>query len=167
MSNDAGGEIAAALGAYRAELARATPSGQLDARIAAAIHRPTGTGGAFRWRRWAIAAVAAIGVITVVLAGLTLRDARNEQTADGVGRAPAPVAAAAERGDTFAVAPTGSYSLWPTDGAVFRVRTRLDAASAALSYAGAGDERQYWVDVRVANDGSMRIVRIIPADSHQ
>lgn len=62
-------------------------------------------------------------------------------------------------GDQIAL-PSSQYSLWPTQGAVFRVRASLDTAPAA-------GERQYWVDVRVANDGSMRIVRVIPATGNE
>ncbi len=28
----------------------------------------------------------------------------------------------------------------------------------------ANGERQYWVDVRIANDGTMRIMQVLPAD---
>jgi hypothetical protein len=76
----------------------------------------------------------------------------------------APVGAAAARNDTgdrLAI-PSGQYSLWPTEAAVFRVKASL--GSAAQSVPG---ERQYWVDVRVANDGSMRIVRVLPANPEE
>jgi hypothetical protein len=46
-------------------------------------------------------------------------------------------------------------SLWPTQGTVFRVRSTVS---------GLGAEQQYWIDVRMANDGSMRVERVFSAD---
>jgi len=70
--------------------------------------------------------------------------------------------AAAAQNDTLdevmnamTVFPTGAVSLWPTQGTVFRVRSTLSSM---------GDEQQYWIDVRMANDGSMRVERVFAAD---
>jgi hypothetical protein len=94
------------------------------------------------WRRplpWAIAAASA-AIVAVGIALLVVR------------ATPEPAVAAQ------IVIPSNQYSLWPTEGAVFRVKASMDSAA---------NERQYWVDVRVANDGSMRIVRVIPANSNE
>jgi hypothetical protein len=61
----------------------------------------------------------------------------------------------------------GQVSLFPADGAVFRVKASL--ASAVIRTSGqvpepADGERQYWVDVRIANDGTMRIMQVLPAE---
>jgi hypothetical protein len=128
---------------YSSSLRQVLPSADLDARIAASIQahtrvrRPRPL-----WRRplpWAIAA-ASVAIVAVGLALLLVR------------ATPEPVVA------TQMVIPSNQYSLWPTEGAVFRVKASMDSAA---------NERQYWVDVRVANDGSMRIVRVIPANSNE
>jgi hypothetical protein len=58
----------------------------------------------------------------------------------------------------------GQVSLFPADGAVFRVKASL--TSAVLESPGQAEpgERQYWVDVRIANDGTMRIMQVLPAE---
>lgn len=76
--------------------------------------------------------------------------------------------AAPELSARTAVSPlaTGSQvSLFPAEGAVFRVKANLAAAMMPTS-AGqpANGERQYWVDVRIANDGTMRIMQVLPAE---
>ena len=59
----------------------------------------------------------------------------------------------------------GQVSLYPAESAIFRVKASF---ASAVSYPDSGDpqqgERQYWVDVRIANDGTMRIVQVIPAE---
>ncbi len=58
----------------------------------------------------------------------------------------------------------GQVSLFPAEGAVFRVRANLDSAAVRTSGQAADGERQYWVDVRIANDGTMRIMQVLPAE---
>jgi hypothetical protein len=58
----------------------------------------------------------------------------------------------------------GQVSLFPAEGAVFRVRANLDSAAVRTSGLAADGERQYWVDVRIANDGTMRIMQVLPAE---
>jgi hypothetical protein len=86
--------------------------------------------------------------VAVIATGVALLLARSQ--ADP----PAPIA-------QHIALPSNQYSLWPTEAAVFRVKASLDSATPATG------ERQYWVDVRVANDGSMRIVRVIPANGNE
>ena len=60
---------------------------------------------------------------------------------------------------------TGSQvSLFPADGAVFRVKANLASAVIPTSGQKTNGERQYWVDVRIANDGTMRIMQVLPAE---
>jgi hypothetical protein len=60
---------------------------------------------------------------------------------------------------------TTQPSLFPTDAAVFRVRTSLDSAAVGLRQRESLiPEHQVWVDVRIANDGSTRIERIVSTD---
>jgi hypothetical protein len=58
----------------------------------------------------------------------------------------------------------GQVSLFPAEGAVFRVRANLTNAALRTSGQAADGERQYWVDVRIANDGTMRIMQVLPAE---
>jgi hypothetical protein len=147
--------VTRALGAYSRSLREVQPSASLDARVAASIqqHARVRHAGPL-WRRplpWAIAAASAC-VIATGIALLVVRSAPNVQPTQ-------PAAARYAAGDQVAL-PSSQYSLWPTEAAVFRVKASLDAAPAA-------GERQYWVDVRVGNDGSMRIVRVIPANGNE
>jgi hypothetical protein len=185
-----------ALGAYSRSLRQVQPSAALDARLVASIQEHAGVRQVLpAWRRplpWVIA-VASMAVIATGVALLLVRatppesapsaqaidrsDAQAAQAIKSVAVAPsaqatgepgapanAPtstVSARNDTGDRLAI-PSGQYSLWPTEAAVFRVKASL--GSAAQSVPG---ERQYWVDVRVANDGSMRIVRVLPANPEE
>ena len=154
MNEDAtDSELGRALGAYARSLRDVQPSAALDARIAASIQEH---GGVRRrrpiWRRplpWVVAA-ASVAVIAAGSALLLMRAAPERAVS-----IPMPSAF----GDQVAL-PSSQYSLWPTEAAVFRVKASFGTAPAA-------GERQYWVDVRVANDGSMRIVRVIPANGNE
>ncbi|HEU4530341.1 MAG TPA: hypothetical protein VFR59_04115 [Steroidobacteraceae bacterium] len=169
----------AEVAAYGAHLRRSRPSAQLDERIALAIERNHKERHDRAWRKInprRIGPALAAGCAAVLTAGLILwlggsvqREAPPAEVADvlptnplanDAGHDMQPYAAP----DAFTVVPTGQYSLWPTDAAVFRVRANLDTLRAVSAALPAEDERQYWVDVRVANDGSMRIVRIVPVN---
>lgn len=166
----------AAVAVYRDALRRSIPSSALDERIGLAIQHIVGKSAqrayASRWRTLSPAIAAGVTAVLVAVAIVALGEREaikvSEATdaAPGRGRGATPLLeAATNSADTaFAVAPTGTYSLWPTESAVFRVQTRLDAVMPGLAAAGSGGEQRYWVDVRVANDGTMRIVRIVPVD---
>jgi hypothetical protein len=172
-----------ALGAYSRALRRVRPSAALDERLAAAIREHAGVRHVRPpWRRplpWVVA-VASVAVIATGIALLLVRatpvekamqashasGAATEAAVVTLADAPviAPTAAALARhdtGDRLAI-PSSQYSLWPTEAAVFRVKANLGGGSEAVP-----GERQYWVDVRVANDGSMRIVRVLPANPEE
>ncbi len=179
--------------AYRDSLRRARPSPALEERVASAIDDFAASGASRRRVRRvppgpAIAAgVAALVAASVVLwlalgqrDGSGVESALGEYTSDVVddgvadqGATPPPETAThgaypmmQHAGSALLIEPAGTYSLWPTESAVFRLQTRLDTAMPAFGAAAgpAGTEQRYWVDVRVANDGSMRIVRIVPVD---
>jgi hypothetical protein len=173
-----------ALGAYSRSLRQVQPSAALDARLAASIQEHAGVR-AVRpaWRRplpWVIA-VASVAVIATGVALLLVRatppesapsaqvstrpGASSGQAIDDSGSAPVePVGVASAHNDTGdrLTIPSSQYSLWPTEAAVFRVKASLGGAAESVP-----GERQYWVDVRVANDGSMRIVRVLPANTEE
>ncbi|HEY8510279.1 MAG TPA: hypothetical protein VIL32_18125 [Steroidobacteraceae bacterium] len=156
-----------ALAAYAEALRDVRPSAQLDERIEAAI-REASTKRVSRWRRrgtmvgFSIAASVAAFAMGLML--LT-RSGPGVQTADTAEPTEADLAELLlPESDPFAVISPAPYSLWPNEAEVFRVRASLGALGAALESEEAERERQFWVDVRIANDGSMRIVRIVPAD---
>ena len=112
-------------------------------------------------RPWVwVAAAASIAVITGGIALLALG-----QRVDGVDKALAstqqfPVVPAPAAVSTLANG--GQVSLYPAEGAVFRVKANL--TSATMRTGQEEGERQYWVDVRISNDGTMRIMQVLPAE---
>jgi hypothetical protein len=145
-----------ALETYAHALDELSPSPQLQARMQAAIerelaHPPQQT----RVRRWRWALAASIVLVGTSLLGVQLLrspaellEQRELQVAARSQPAPSP--------PSDLVLPTGVVSLWPTQGTVFRVRSTVNGLL--------GAEQQYWIDVRMANDGSMRIERVFAAD---
>jgi hypothetical protein len=112
-------------------------------------------------RPWVwVAAAASIAVITGGIALLALG-----QRVDDVDKALAstqqfPVVPAPAAVSTLANG--GQVSLYPAEGAVFRVKANL--TSATMRTGQEEGERQYWVDVRISNDGTMRIMQVLPAE---
>jgi hypothetical protein len=56
----------------------------------------------------------------------------------------------------------GQLSPWPSGGVVFRVRTSAAPWALGSHFDPGLGEPQFWIDVRVGNDSSMQVVRIIP-----
>jgi hypothetical protein len=157
-----------ALESYAAALSELTPSPELEARMHAAIQREvTLRPRHARRQRWGWAVAASIlSVLGVAVALMqTQRMAAQRQLAlarSALLQNPLDQGALDQRAlkqndpsNAAMVFPSGAASLWPTQGTVFRVRSTLN---------GLDLEQQYWIDVRLANDGSMRIVRILSAD---
>ena len=156
---------------YAESLRAEAPSAELEARIDASIaqwaseHRKRGL-----LRRplvWVVAA-ASVAVIAGGIALLAIDESGDSPDApDALAGAPTSPRRP-ELSARTAVSPlaTGSQvSLFPAEGAVFRVKANL--ASAVLPTSSgqpANGERQYWVDVRIANDGTMRIMQVLPAE---
>ncbi len=157
--------LARALESYAAALDELTPSPQLHARMQAAIacelaQRPRRA--RIRHWSWAIAASLVLGVTLTYTVQMQRMRAGLAESANVAVTNAAGARAAAPQNDTLdevmnamTVFPTGAVSLWPTQGTVFRVRSTLSSM---------GEEQQYWIDVRMANDGSMRVERVFAAD---
>jgi hypothetical protein len=170
VRDDADEKVTTALDAYATALHSVRPSQQLDARIHAAIAREMSRAQARSslWRKpmWALAAgAAAIAIIASVL--LLARESDELVLTDvWIARENLPPPALPE--GSLAVLPAGGISLWPTEATVFRVRGPLDAVGSMLPPSIEVDpEQQYWFDVRMANDGSMRIERVLSADGSE
>jgi hypothetical protein len=139
-----------ALEAYAAALDEVRPSPQLEARMQAAIEQTLARRRApLHLRRWGRAIAASI--VLTVAAVLTARVLQPRSASEQ----PEATAQSQPVAEAMRVFPMGAVSLWPTQGTVFRVRSSLH---------GTGTHQQYWVDVRMANDGSMRIERVFSAD---
>ena len=154
---------------YAESLRGEAPSAQLDARMDASIaewasqqrvrgifHRPLA---------WAVTA-ACVAVIGGGIALLVIGDRGDDGDAPDA-LAVAPSATLPELSARTAVSPLANgsqVSLFPADGAVFRVKANLASAVVPTSGQMAEGERQYWVDVRIANDGTMRIMQVLPAE---
>ena len=97
---------------------------------------------------------------------LALGDQNDDSNVPGA-LAVTPTPSLPELSARTAVSPltTGSQvSLFPAEGAVFRVKANLASAVIPTSGEMKSGERQYWVDVRIANDGTMRIMQVLPAE---
>jgi hypothetical protein len=163
-------EVIRRLDEYAESLRAEVPSAELDARMEATItqwateHRKHGL--LRRPLAWVVAA-ASIAVVAGGIALLAIDESGDGPTAPDA-LASAPISPRPELSARTAVSPlaTGSQvSLFPAEGAVFRVKANLASAVMPTS-AGqpANGERQYWVDVRIANDGTMRIMQVLPAE---
>jgi hypothetical protein len=157
-----------ALDPYAQSLRTLEPSAALDDRVETAIAAWAEQSAARRlWRRtlpWVVAAAS----VAVVAGGIALLMSRDGQRSDDA-RLPPLVTLPAEvrpsdltRGSELTYArlsplSAGQVSLYPAESAIFRVKASFASALPQ-------GERQYWVDVRIANDGTMRIVQVIPAE---
>jgi hypothetical protein len=168
--------VTRALDPYSQALHGMRPSSGLDARVDAAIKAWSDESAARRFLRrplpWAVA-VASIAIITGGIALLVARDGKELHGAEvlSAGTDPAQLHGAGVqpalqlRGTGVSALAAGQVSLWPAESAIFRVKASLASTGSAVPPGGNTEgERQYWVDVRIANDGTMRIMQVIPAD---
>jgi hypothetical protein len=162
-------EVIRQLDDYAENLRAQAPSAELDARMEATIaqwaseHRSHGI--LRRPLAWVVTA-ASVAVIAGGIALLAIGEKDDGPDAPGA-LAVAPSAPLPELSARTAVSPlaTGSQvSLFPAEGAVFRVKANLASAMVPTSGQMTTGERQYWVDVRIANDGTMRIMQVLPAE---
>ncbi len=159
-------EVIRQLDDYAESLRAEVPSAELDARMEATIAQWASEHRRHSVLRRPMAWVVAAAAMAVIASGIALLAIEEQDAPPAVASTPPPPNP--ELSARTAVSPlaTGSQvSLFPADGAVFRVKANL---AAAMMPASAGEpangERQYWVDVRIANDGTMRIVQVLPAE---
>jgi hypothetical protein len=149
---------------YAQALRLMQPSTQLDERVSSAIdtwaaqnsRRPL-------WRRplvWASIAAS----LAVISGGLAMLAKPERTGTEGLSAAAARLPGLQiERMGVPALA-AGQVSQWPAEAAIFRVRASFASASGFALPGEQNGERQYWVDVRIANDGTMRIMQVVPAE---
>ena len=168
MSDSTEKAVARALDPYAQALRGLEPSADLDSRMETAIAAWAEQSAARRlWRRplpWVVAA-ASVAVVAGGIALLMSRDAQRGDSASQLVTDATDVPRAAELNYArLSSLAAGQVSLYPTESAIFRVKASF---ASAVSYPHTDEsqgERQYWVDVRIANDGTMRIVQVIPAE---
>jgi hypothetical protein len=168
MSDTIDSTLQPELQAYANALRQLRPSERLDARIEAALDAWAPAAAVRASWRNPLAWIAVAASLAIVGAGIALLRLRSGMELRAVGTASAVRPRLHANADgAVAPLPVGPVSLWPAEAAIFRVRAGLDPAGMVIppDHARPG-ERQYWVDVRVANDGTMRIVHVFPANPH-
>jgi hypothetical protein len=156
-------QLARLLNHYARELAQVAPSSHLDARIddLVATYRPFAVAPlARRPRRFGLyASAAGIAVMAIgvgIFIGMKVEHARRASARNAVS-------------ERDAVWPPADLTMWPTDSVSFKIPAEyspqgtLVAVDPESKHASA----RYWIDVVVANDGTFRIERIVPADASQ
>jgi hypothetical protein len=168
VRSDTGFAVTRELDAYSQALRALQPSDELDARVRGAIDTWARQSSSRRlWRR-PLAWVAAAASLAVISGGIALLALRDEGGTEGLSAAAAQLPGLQiERMGVPALA-AGQVSQWPAEAAIFRVKASFVSTSGFVPPGEPpGDqagERQYWVDVRIANDGTMRIMQVLPAD---
>jgi len=162
-----------ALDDYSESLRAERPSADLDSRMETAIESWATERRSRNMLRRPLPWLVGAASVLVVTGGIALLAAGQKGGADADVGAPG-VATLSASASPFpplsagtAVSPLatgGQVSLFPADGAVFRVKASLASAVLQTSGQRAEGERQYWVDVRIANDGTMRIMQVLPAE---
>lgn len=148
-------QVAALLAKYRRELRNTEPSDALDARIARLVAAdaeisPRRPSPLRRVSFWAAAAgVAALAIAMGILIGMHL------------GRT-APARVAQE------TALPADFSLWPTDSVALQIPAEYSSQGTlvAVDPNARSTGKRYWIDVVVSNDGTVRIDRIVPAETN-
>jgi hypothetical protein len=148
-------QIAPLLKQYARDLAQAVPSSDLDARIGllVAAHR-SNVGPARRAPRRMRFYAAAAGFAAVAV-GIGIFIGMRLQPGESVAR--------------DAQWPAADLTMWPTDSVSFKFPAEYSAQGTlvAVDPNSKNTSTRYWIDVVVANDGTFRIERIVPADPTQ
>jgi len=182
MSDSTERAVVRALDPYAQALRGLEPTAALNGRVETAIAAWAEQSAARRlWRRplpWAVA-VASVAVIAGGIALLMSRDATGGGDASTSQLVTLPIEAPGPPGlarvsslprasdlsyARLSPLAAGQVSLYPAESAIFRVKASFASAVSVPHSNEPQGERQYWVDVRIANDGTMRIVQVIPAE---
>jgi len=148
-------QIAPLLRQYARDLAQIS-SPSLDARVdqMVASHRAKPVAPTHRRRNAvfynAAAGMAALAIGIGIFIGVRLEQSRK-------------LAARAARDTTW---PPADLSMWPTDSVSLKIPAEYSAQGTlvAVDPNSKHGATRYWIDVVVANDGTFRIERIVPAD---
>jgi hypothetical protein len=152
------------LDGYAQALRSVQPSAELDRRVRDTIDAWAAKKGSRSvWKR-PLAWVAAAASIAVISGGVALLAMRDRSGTEGLSAAAARLPGLQIQRMGVPALAASQVSQWPVDAAIFRVKASF-VSTAGFVPAGEQDgERQYWVDVRIANDGTMRIMQVVPAE---
>ncbi len=169
MTRDLHPHIAELMKKYSRDLGQITPSDALDARIERLVAAPPDIfqSGMARpqarrhWRRpfaWAAAACLAVLAISAgIVIGMRLERSTNVAAVTSMAR---------EAAQQVAWAP-GDLGMWPSDSVALTIPAEYSPQGTlvAVNPAAKSTGKRYWIDVVVSNDGTVRIDRIVPAES--
>ena len=163
-------EVIRQLDDYAESLRAEVPSAELNARMEATIAQWASERRAHSILRRPLAWVVAAASVAVITGGIVLlavgERGGEPDSPDALAVAPsAPLPELSARTAVSPLANGSQVSLFPAEGAVFRVKANLASAVVPTSGQMTSGERQYWVDVRIANDGTMRIMQVLPAEA--
>jgi hypothetical protein len=150
-------ELTEAVGAYARALRREQPSAALDERIGRSIERRAAPD---RKRRAQSVFETRLFAIAAALALLSIGGAYALLVA-------APDRLGPQAANEIVASPSAAYppDIVPLQEVVLRVPTTISGGATAVpAVATTTDELRFWVDVRIASDGSMRVVRVMPVD---
>ena len=145
---------------YARDLAQISPSENLDARIADLVAGQRGIRRIPPLRhdarpRWPVAAnLAALAIAAGVIIGVGLERSAHRS---------AQVAAALRDPGS----PPADFSMWPADSIALQIPAEYSAAGTlvAVDPQKQATGKRYWIDVIVSNDGTLRIEKVVPADT--
>jgi hypothetical protein len=148
-------QVAALLERYRRELKDTEPSDALDARMERLVaagredfprRRPRVSRVVF----WAAAGLGIVAIAAGIFIGMRLERG-----------APAPHIVQQE------AALPADFSLWPADSVALQIPAEYSAQGTlvAVDPNAHSTGKRYWIDVVVSNDGTVRIDRIVPAET--
>jgi hypothetical protein len=154
MNQDQNPRLAELLRKYARDLDEVAPSPSLDARIDQLVARAGRNSRALPTRRWqrpfAWAAAASLAVLAIsagIMIGMNLKEGR--EPAQQVAMSPVDLA------------------MWPTDSVAFTIPAEYSPQGTlvAVKPHDKSTGKRFFIDVVVSNDGTVRIERIVPADS--
>jgi len=142
---------------YARDLTQTAPSRDLDARIDQLVagSRMNVSAPRLRGSRLPLYAAAASFAVLAVCAGIFI-GMRVEQARK--------VSAASEADSAW---PPADLTMWPTDSVSFKIPAEYTPQGTLVAVDPDSQHARYWIDVVVANDGTFRIVQIVPADPAQ
>ena len=145
---------------YARDLAQISPSENLDARIGDLVAGHRGIRRIppqrrYTQPRWAVAAgLAALAIAAGVIIGVCLE--RRAHPSVQVADAPRDPGS-----------PPADFSMWPADSIALQIPAEYSAAGTlvAVDPLKQTTGKRYWIDVIVSNDGTLRIEKVVPADT--
>jgi hypothetical protein len=164
MTDDLHPPVAELMKKYARDLALVAPSRSLDARIEQLVAQPPPIlqpRPVRQWQRplaWAAAACLAVVAISAgIIIGMRLERGRDIAAVNSMAR---------EAAQQVAWSPE-DLGMWPSDSVALTIPAEYSdqGTLVAVNPQAKSSGKRYWVDVVVSNDGTVRIDRIVPADS--